>query len=54
MSKNKTKTKIKDVFANQSIHVVSDRIFRSAYSPQLEVTTSCSSSITEQEVVTSS
>ena len=48
MSKNKTKTKIKDVFANQSIHVVSDPTFRSAYSPQLKVTTSCSSSKTEQ------
>ena len=48
MSKNKTKTEIKDVFANQSISVVTDRSFRSAYSPQLKVTTSCSSSKTEQ------
>ena len=54
MSKSKSKIEVKTeiqpkgLFANQPIHVVSDRTFRSAYSPQLVVTTSCSSSKTEQ------
>ena len=52
MSKSDIKDLPKDLnegsFANQQVHLVTDRAFRSAYSPALVVTTTCSVSQTEQ------
>ena len=48
MSKSDKKVLQKFLFANQSINVVTDRAFRTAYSPPLDVSTSFSASLTEQ------
>ena len=48
MSKSDKKVLQKFLFANQSINVVTDRAFRTAYSPPFDVSTSFSASLTEQ------